>query len=371
MVKVSCLMYTSYTPVLKNGQPVVLGEGAFGKVTLVQDRSGTQYAYKTCTYQKYMANTVMEVAFMKELQGCQEIVQLVEAVPNTGMDIVLELCDGTLLDLLDEAQGDGLSEDVVLDMIDDVSKGLAFMRTKKLSHCDLKMENILYKYAGKDHSKSGYRFLICDFGNVQRGDKLPFFHRIQTNHYRAGENLMKQRDISTCDMASLACIIYECITAQYLVEGSDSDEPRQLEMQIDAIGFDLIEEWALDQSDPAFVMADALYRSGRIRAVGCIERRESLLTECYELYGYKRGKHMTNLIQRMLFPIPMLRIYADEVCDHAVFQEDAGPEAIADSENEEEEEEIDPMFAVKQLAKSLGLCFEDIMQIHPCPSILV
>jgi serine/threonine protein kinase len=369
-------MSTSYTPVLKNDQPVVLGEGAFGKVTLVQDPSGTQYAYKTCTYLKYMYNTFMEAAFMKKLQGCPEIVQLVEAVPNgTGMDLVLELCDGTLLDLLDESMGDGLSEDIVLDMIDDVSKGLAFMRTKKLSHCDLKMENIMYKYAGTNHSKSGYRFLIGDFGNVQEGDKLSFFHRIQTNHYRSGENLMKQRDISTCDMASLACIIYECITTQYLVEGSDSDEPAQLEMQMDAIGFDLMKEWSLDHSEQAFLVADELYRSGRIRAEGCIERRESILTECYELYGYKRGKQMTHLIQRMLFPIPMLRIYPDEVGDHAVFQEETSPEAVVDSENEEEdeeeEEENDPMFGVKQLTKSLGLCFEDLMQIHPCQLIHV
>lgn len=316
----------SYTQVMKNDAPVVLGKGTFGKVYLVEDASGNQFAYKECNYYKYLHLTLCEAKVMTELRGCPQIVQLVDSVPvnsiqyGKGCNLVLELCDGTLLDLLADSDGKGLSESVVLDMIRDVSTGLAFMRSKCISHCDLKMENILYKV--DDSSKSGYRFLICDFGNVEFGDTMKSFHRIQTHHYRAGENLMKSLDILSCDMASLACIIYESITDRYLVNDSDEDEEGQLETHLNAIGFDLIFKSDIDLMHPVNDLAVHMYFDGIIEQKGFIEQPESYFQRHLDSLGYTYKAEITNLIQRMLLPVPDKRIQAEEVKDLPFITED-------------------------------------------------
>ena len=313
-------MNSLYIPYLNNyDQPVILGEGAFGKVTMIQDMYGDMYALKTCTYVKYLSYSNKEAEDMKKLVGCPQLVQLMDTIPNEdGVDLVLELCTGSLLDLLYKS-GLGLKQDVVLDMIRDVSTGLEFMRSKGMSHCDLKLENILYKL--DDSSVSGYRFLICDFGNVDYGDNMPSFHRIQTNHYRSGENLLHSSDISSCDMASLACIIYEVITDKYLVDIDDDDELGQLEVQLRAIGFDVLLENDFDMCHPVNQMATQLYFDERIEQKGDIDYPDSDLKKSMMALGYTKGDEITKLIQWMLLPIPEKRLKAEQVKEHPLFCE--------------------------------------------------
>jgi serine/threonine protein kinase len=330
----------SYTQVIKNDIPVVLGKGTFGKVYLVEDESGNKFAYKECNYYKYLNLTLYEAEVMKELLGCPQIVQLVDSVPvqyGKGCNLVLELCDGTLLDLLADSDGKGLSESVVLDMIRDVSTGLAFMRSKCISHCDLKMENILYKM--DECSKSGYRFLIGDFGNAEFGDTMKSFHRIQSHHYRSGENLMKSLNISSCDMASLACIIYESITDRYLVNNSDQEEEAQLETHLNAIGFDLIFKSDINLMHPVNDLAVHMYFEGIIEKKGFIEYPESHFQRHLVSLGYTHKDEITNLIQRMLLPVPEKRIQAEEVKDLPFITED--------------EEEFDNNYGLNALIKAL------------------
>ena len=313
----------TYTQMLKNDNPIVLGKGTFGNVYLVEDRSGNKFAYKQCNYHKYLYLTLSEAEFMIKLRGCPQIVQLMDSVKvkstryGKGLDLVLELCDGTLLDLLNNSNGKGLDEPVVLDMIRDVSAGLAFMRSKNMSHCDLKMENILYKY--DDSSISGYRFLIGDFGNVEYGNKMDKFHRIQTNHYRAGENLMKSLDISSCDMASLACIIYESITDRYLVNHSEEEEEAQLQVHFNAIGFGML--FNIDLAHPVNDLAVSMYFDGIIEHKGFIEQPGSYFQQHLASLGYTRKAELTNLIQLMLLPVPDKRIQANEVKDHTFIKD--------------------------------------------------
>jgi dual specificity protein kinase YAK1 len=208
----------------------LLGEGAFGQVILVEDDQGEKFAMKKCTLSKHDYNTHREAEIMRLLQGCENIVQLVKTIPNEdkdryGVHLIIELCDGDLLSLIQKSGYEGLQEDVVKDLAQDMIKAIRFMRLRDVSHCDLKPENILFKIDLT--RKSGYRFLIADFGNSERGDNIIEFYRIQTNHYRCGENLREQimfeigddckTDISSCDYGSLACILCEAITGEYLI----------------------------------------------------------------------------------------------------------------------------------------------------------
>lgn len=333
----------SYSHVILDNAPVELGQGTFGTVSLVEDASGTLFAYKTCSYKKYSKRTVDEAYIMKQLVGCPFIVELVDTIPNgEGLDMVMELCQGDLLDMLKSFP---LEEELVLDLISDVSNGLAFMRSKNMSHCDLKMENILYKF--DETRASGVRFLIADFGNVLYS--MDYFHPIQTRPYRAGENLMLSCDISSCDMASLACIIYEFITGDYLVMSNNSED--HLAEHLNAIGYDMICEYALPACHPLLIIAQQYYSKGLIGWTG-------FLTEDGFQHAMKNFSHkdeITELIQRMLIPLPELRTQAHQVNELPLFQ--------VQYEAKEEVDE-DPILA---LARACGVApefvFDDSINI--------
>ena len=311
-----------YTSVLKStGEPILLGEGAFGKVELVKNESGETFAQKTCTRKKYVANTLREGSIMEKLKGCNNIVQLIDTVPNKkykdGIDLILERCDGTLLDLLEDSDGDGLQEAIVCDVARDVANGIAFMRSKGFSHCDLKLENILYKCVPE--SKSGYRFLIADFGNTEEGDSLSHFYRIQTNHYRCSENLLKKLDIRTCDMPSLACILYELITAKYLINRTDDEEYEQdqLDDMMDIIGLETLESYSFTCKEKKSM--EPYFENASVK--GSISEPNSLLEKAYETLGYTKRKEMTDLIKRLLLPFPEKRLKAEQVQYHPAIEE--------------------------------------------------
>jgi serine/threonine protein kinase len=313
--------YIMYTSVLHHlsGEPILLGEGAFGKVELVKNEAGEPFARKICTRKKYISNTIHEANVMQKLKGCNTIVQLIDTVPNEndqGVDLILERCDGTLLDLVEESGG--LSEDIVCDVARDVANGIAFMRSKGFSHCDLKMENILYKHV--EDSISGYRFLIADFGNAEEGDSLSHYYRIQTNHYRCSENLLQELDIRTCDIPSLACILYESITGEYLINRTDDEEyePDQLEDMMNIIGLELLSSYSFTCKEKKSM--EPYLKNASIK--GSISLPDSILEKSYETLGYTKRKEMTDLIKRLLLPYPTKRLKADQVQYHPAIKLD-------------------------------------------------
>lgn len=76
--------------------------------------------------------------------------------------LLLELCPhGTLFDAIEQQGKNGLqgitNEKELVRIINDVSNGLKFMHSKKITHRDIKIENILL---GNDE-----KWKICDFGS--------------------------------------------------------------------------------------------------------------------------------------------------------------------------------------------------------------
>ena len=290
-----------------------IGEGAFGQVYKVQNQSGQVFAYKTCTDPQYMIDTVEEASVMAKLSWCKNIVQLIDCVSNDdGFDIVMELCDGSLFNLLEKNDMKGLEEVVVLDLLRDISEGLAYMRDRKISHCDLKPENILYKRVSD--SKSGYRFLLSDFGNAFEGHYLKRFHRLQTNHYRCMKNLLGACEVKNCDMPSLACVLYEAITGQYLINCAEEDELGQIRSQIDVIGMKL---FPTSQS-PQYIIETVYnrlpeelkyYIRDESSVGGTISRPNSVLNQAFERFDYINRSELTDLIKRLLIPEELLEIF--------------------------------------------------------------
>lgn len=315
-------MFQVFTPVFipfrGSNEEIVLGNGAFSTVILVKDQFGRKFAYKKCNRMKYLQNTIKEAKIMTKLGQYPQhpnIMELIIAIPRTiryenGVDIVMPKCDGSLLDLIEERYrkvGFGLTEPVLLDLVQDLVNGLTFMQSKNVTHCDLKPENVLYVL--DNTRQSGYRFIIADFGGAE--EVAVVNRRIQTNHYRCPENLLnKKNDIRACDFFSLGCILYTAITSIILIHYKEEKnitelqiEERQIIRILQLIGTDFIQQFNNELDYSRFMKH--VGKKGEIHT-------DPFLLASFKDMDYKFGSEWISYIQNMLIPFPSQRL--DYVC---------------------------------------------------------
>lgn len=305
----------------------ILGEGAFGKVIKVIDAQGKEYAKKMCTRtkEKYHLNTKYEKEFMELLrhnpshEGYVHVVHLVDAEQHgTGWHLIMDLYEGDLLSLMKaeyitvdgELVKRGLSEETVCDIALHVSAGLAYMNHLGYAHCDLKPENVLWKRSTT--SQSGYHFSVSDFGNAMKLMKT--YYPLQTPRYRSPENILASTSIRSCDMPSLGCILYQAITGEYVSNTSDSME--HLESMLDAVGYDLIQQY--DMSELPEIQA---YMDKVFFGIGLMNYSFSDLQTSMRKLKYKKATDLSHLMSMMLLPFPTQRIQANQVHDHSLFHD--------------------------------------------------
>jgi serine/threonine protein kinase len=304
---------STFTPVRnKKGNVISLGEGTFSNVFLVKDEFGNEFACKECTRENFLEYTVDEVDVMKKLndpkghsKGHPNIVALIDTIPRSiGFDIVMQKCDGSLYDLLENSHkknGFGISETVLLDLVDDMIDALLYIRSKRVSHCDLKPQNILY--VKDDTRNSGYRFILVDFGNAEECERA--YKRIQTNHYRCIENLLDENDcdIQSCDFFSLGCIVYEAITYRYLIDCDDDETDRQIRRSLQLIGSKMFYENKPEESEEDILETFVK----KIKGDGCLDT-DGFLLKAFEKLEYKHRQKWIDFIKNMIIPFPLKRL---------------------------------------------------------------
>ena len=98
----------------------------------------------------------------------------------------MELCDGSLQDLIDENKGKYIPEKDILDAFAQICRGLAYIHEKGVVHRDLKPGNILFKNLGDRKI-----WKISDFGaSVKDESKLKTSVRqVMTISYASIEQL--------------------------------------------------------------------------------------------------------------------------------------------------------------------------------------
>ena len=104
-------------------------------------------------------------------------------------------------------------------IIDQVAKGLHAAHRERLLHRDVKPSNILL-----DHDDFAY---LIDFGIARAADDLSLTatgNFIGTYHYMAPERFTAADVDSRSDIYSLACVLYECLTAQSPFPGDTLQE---------------------------------------------------------------------------------------------------------------------------------------------------
>lgn len=299
----------------------VFGQGTFGKVFQVTDGKKT-FAQKTCTYLDYLAETKIEKKIMETLSrpsihpGRNHIVHLITSIPNDiGFDLLIEEYEGTLLKLIKDAMNKNeiLGEELVLDLIQHVSLGLSYMNRNGYAHCDLKPENILWK---KGKSSSGYHFAISDFGSALKC-QTEYYYPIQTRQYRCIENLLELPNITSCDMHSLGCIVYETITGTFL--SNKKPELSQLKELFEIIGREKMKRFELDETFSNWTLCIYSYR-GQLSKPGC--KRFQALHQAFDKKNYKKRNEFIDFILECIIPFPDKRLQASDVPLHSLFMDE-------------------------------------------------
>ena len=128
--------------------------------------------------------------------------------------IVFELLSFTLFDLLKANHFKGFSTTLVRRFTSQILTGLAFLRSNKIIHCDLKPENIILVNPLESSIK------IIDFGSSCFESERIYYY-IQSRIYRAPEVILGIPYTSAIDMWSLGCIIVELSTGSPLFQGEN------------------------------------------------------------------------------------------------------------------------------------------------------
>jgi len=79
--------------------------------------------------------------------------------------ILSELCDGSLVDLMQKFPNCKLSEPLIVNIMRQICLGVSHLHEKSICHRDLKVENILFR---------GERIVIADFGSCTRDSEIDF-----------------------------------------------------------------------------------------------------------------------------------------------------------------------------------------------------
>ena len=200
-----------------------IGGGGYGTIYKVLDnKTGNFYALKFISIVKN--NVSIKNTFIKELEVMiniknKYIIELKDYFCdniNEGYCIVMELCDGSLRDVLNKYKPNGLPLNIINKIFIQLNEALEAMINKNFIHRDLKPENILIKYT--DKNKTNFDIKLTDFGistNEIKSSINTFTSYAGTPIYMAPE-LETFHYNNKCDLWSIGIILYELYTNKYI-----------------------------------------------------------------------------------------------------------------------------------------------------------
>lgn len=209
----------------------VLGEGAFGKVSLVKRDGDKFFARKEMGDNLDMLVGIKEMNIVRMASALSPHVVKIDShkidIKDNGeytIDQDLEYCRGGCLDdILDEEDSHPDREmkpgDVArrISEVTDLAEGLATLHKNGIYHMDLKLDNILYRDPG---------MCLCDFSNsIIRNDWKKSFHPPQCQYhslvYRSPDIAMMRtawENTEKSDVWGFGIILLECFGMKRLLQ---------------------------------------------------------------------------------------------------------------------------------------------------------
>ncbi|KAG1938100.1 death-associated protein kinase 2 isoform X2 [Pimephales promelas] len=230
-----------------------LGSGQFAIVKRCKEKStGVEYAAKFIKKRQSRASRrgvrrediEREVDILQDLQH-PNIISLHDVYENrTDVVLILELVSGgELFDFL--AQKESLSEEEATEFIKQILNGVQYLHSKKISHFDLKPENIMLL----DNNIQLPRIKLIDFGLAHRiKDGVEFKNIFGTPEFVAPEIVNYEQLGLEADMWTIGVITYILLSGASPFLG---DSKQETLANISAVNYEFDEEFFGNTSELA------------------------------------------------------------------------------------------------------------------------
>jgi len=337
-----------------------LGEGTFGKVLECYDRVKQEYcAVKVIrNVPKYKAAAKIEVDVLREIGRRDErdefhCIRLKESFEHEGHAcLMFDMYGLSLFDFMKKNHYKPFSLALVQKFAKQLIKAVAFMHELKMTHTDLKPENVLLETPGyvrvvssadvnaNNAANAAVGTSACtmkvpvtsaikliDFGSTTLEDQ---YHStvVSTRHYRAPEIILGTGWSYPCDMWSIGCILIELLTGDALFQTHENME--HLAMMRNVLGHmhaDVIKRSSKETIEKYFNPETHELRWPECakdveseRAVQAVQPLDIMIRERFECE--ETGTLLRHLLSRLLEYDPDTRITARDALNHGFFRLD-------------------------------------------------
>ncbi|XP_074551297.1 serine/threonine-protein kinase Nek5 [Halichoeres trimaculatus] len=200
-----------------------IGEGAFGKAFLVQDKGeggDRKCVVKQINLRKMSARekegSKKEVTLLSKMKH-PNIVTFISSFQERGsLYIVMEYCDGgDLMKKINMQRGVFFTEQQVVNWFVQICLGLKHIHDRKILHRDIKSQNIFL-------TNGGMKAKLGDFGIARMLNNTMELARtcVGTPYYLSPEICESRPYNNKTDIWSLGCVLYELCTLRHPFEGS-------------------------------------------------------------------------------------------------------------------------------------------------------
>jgi serine/threonine protein kinase len=205
----------------------VIGDGTYGIVYEGKNKETKEKVAIKKLKQKYRTleecKNKIEITILEKLYH-DNIIHLKDVIRDFNGEIsyIFEYCDCNLLEFIDthKEKNKKIPEQIIREIILQITKGLKYLHSKNYFHRDLKPENILLilnKYdlnnLSNNINESGIKVKIADFGTAKKipnKDALTITEYVCTRWYRSPECVLRTDYYDeTSDIWALGCIMAE------------------------------------------------------------------------------------------------------------------------------------------------------------------
>ena len=187
-----------------------LGKGGFGEVFEVEYK-GNKYAAKKILKTKLNSER-KKISFQRELCILKKMSNFGNSVKffghfqdNNFEIVILELCDGELKDIINNAKN-GFNGLMIYRIMNGLNNAFKYMKENNIIHRDIKLENILIKYTDSSHTQFFPK--INDYGLSREMNNGIASTYCGTPIYMAPEILLKKKYTDKADLWSIGVMIY-------------------------------------------------------------------------------------------------------------------------------------------------------------------
>lgn len=310
-----------------------LGEGTFGQVLKVKDKKDNNrvIALKVVKNDDDARNDAeLEIDVFKKLALLDPkdkflIVRMLHSFDYRGhICIAFEMLGQSVYDFLEDNDFQPYPMDQVRHMAYQLCYSVKFLHKNKLTHTDLKPENMVFVNAdyymtngGSSRCVKNSDIRLIDFGSATF-DHEHHSSIISTQYYRAPEAILQLGWGHPCDMWSIGCILYELYTGNppfILKTDTNREHLAMIEHVIGPIPCGMASKTKIP----------GCFKDGKVNLDKRSRTGRHISQNCKPLADYMKDqkentKHLFDLMRRMLEVDVSKRITAAKALEHAFFK---------------------------------------------------